>query len=191
MGIGKFLVVLMAGALAGCAGSGGLKVSSGERYDITANVNETYLLGSGDKVRVTVYGEPNLTGEFAVAADGTLSLPLVGDVPAAGKTTRLVADEFAKKLSDGFLANPNVAMEVSAYRPFFILGEVNTPGQYPYVNGMTAMNAIATAGGYTPRATRKVIFIRKFGEAAETEYDLKSTLRIMPGDTIRLGERYF
>nr|WP_211183331.1 MULTISPECIES: polysaccharide biosynthesis/export family protein [unclassified Novosphingobium] len=187
----RYLTFLALVALAGCAGASGLRVSSGERYQLAADVNETYLLGAGDKVRVTVFNEPNLSGEFAVGSDGTISLPLVGDLVAQGKTTKLVADEFAAKLADGYLLKPSVAMEVSVYRPFFILGEVEKPGQYPYANGMTALNAIATAGGYTPRAKRTVVFIRKFGEAAETEYDLTSSLRILPGDTIRLGERYF
>lgn len=191
MGLCRYLTFLALVALSGCAGPSGLRVSSGERYQLTADVNETYLLGAGDKVRVTVFNEPNLSGEFAVGSDGTISLPLVGDLVAQGKTTKLVADEFAAKLADGYLLKPSVAMEVSVYRPFFILGEVEKPGQYPYANGMTALNAIATAGGYTPRAKRTVVFIRKFGEAAETEYELTSSLRILPGDTIRLGERYF
>ncbi len=191
MGLCRYLTFLALVALAGCAGPSGLRVSSGERYQLSADVNETYLLGAGDKVRVTVFNEPNLSGEFAVGSDGTISLPLVGDLVAQGKTTKLVADEFAAKLADGYLLKPSVAMEVSVYRPFFILGEVEKPGQYPYANGMTALNAIATAGGYTPRAKRTVVFIRKFGEVAETEYDLTSSLRILPGDTIRLGERYF
>lgn len=191
MGLCRHLTFLALAVLAGCAGPSGLRVSSGERYQLTADVNDTYLLGAGDKVRVTVFNEPNLSGEFAVGSDGTISLPLVGDLVAQGKTTKLVADEFAAKLADGYLLKPSVAMEVSVYRPFFILGEVEKPGQYPYANGMTALNAIATAGGYTPRAKRTVVFIRKFGEAAETEYELTSSLRILPGDTIRLGERYF
>lgn len=191
VGLCRLLAFLAVAALAGCAGSNGLRVSSGERYALSSDLNETYLLGAGDKVRVTVFNEPNLSGDFSVGADGTVSLPLIGDIPAAGKTTQLVADEFARKLGSGYLLNPSVAMEVSAYRPFFILGEVEKPGQYPYMNNMTALNAIATAGGYTPRAKRTLVYIRKLGEAAETEYELTSALRIMPGDTIRLGERYF
>lgn len=191
MGIGRVLVILSLASLTACGGGSGLRVSTGERYEQGDGVNGTYLLGTGDKVRVTVYNEPSLSGEFAVEPNGVLSLPLIGDVPATGRTTKIVSDEFARKLSDGFLFDPKVSMEVSTYRPFFILGEVNTPGQFPYVAGMTAMSAIATAGGYTPRAKRTQIFIRKFGEQAETEYELTSSLRIMPGDTIRLGERYF
>lgn len=191
VGLYRLLAFLALAALAGCAGSSGLRVSSGERYEVSSDLNDTYLLGAGDKVRVTVFNEPNLSGEYEVGADGTLSLPLIGNVAALGKTTQVVSDEFQRKLGNGFLRNPSVAAEVSTYRPFFILGEVEKPGQYPYMNGMTAINAVATAGGYTPRAKRSVVYIRKFGESAETEYELTPGLRILPGDTIRLGERYF
>jgi polysaccharide export outer membrane protein len=191
VGLYRLLAFLAFAALAGCAGSNGLRVSSGERYEVSSDLNDTYLLGAGDKVRVTVFNEPNLSGDFEVGADGTLSLPLIGNIPALGKTTQFVSNEFAQKLSNGFLLSPSVAVEVSTYRPFFILGEVEKPGQYPYMNGMTAINAVATAGGYTPRAKRSVAYIRRFGESAEIEYELTPGLRILPGDTIRLGERYF
>ena len=190
MRLGKNFVILLALVLAACANSGPV-ISSGERYAQDSALTDTYMLGSGDKVRVTVFNEPNLTGEFSVMSDGQLSLPLVGNVLAAGRTTEAVSDDFARLLADGYLYDPRVSVEVLEYRPFFILGEVTAPGQYPYVSGMTALNAIATAEGFTPRAKRGTVYIRRKGEQAELEYELTPDLHVMPGDTIRLGERYF
>ena len=177
-------------SLTACAASGAV-IRSGERYAINDALSETYPLGAGDKVRVTVFNEPTLSGEFTVSSDGEMSLPLVGDVPVGGKTTKDVAAVFARLLADGYLRDPKVSMEVSAYRPFFILGEVARPGQYPYVAGMTAFSAVATASGFTPRAKKSRVFIRHRGEEAELEYELTPFLRVLPGDTIRVAERYF
>lgn len=190
MGFSRSYVILAAMSLAACASSGTV-INSGERYAVDAQLSETYPLGAGDKVRVTVFNEPTLSGEFFVSGDGEMSLPLVGDVPAGNKTTKDVAAQFARLLADGYLRDPRVAMEVITYRPFFILGEVTTPGQYPYVSGMTALSAVATASGFTPRAKKSRIYIRRRGEEGELEYELTPNLRIMPGDTIRVGERYF
>lgn len=150
-----------------------------------------YRLGIDDRVRVIVFDETTLSGEFQVGADGNLSFPLVGAVPAVGKTTDEVAQAYQAKLADGYLVNPRVSTEVVAYRPFFILGEVKTPGKYPYAVGLTAMNAIATAAGFTPRGDKKLVFIRKSGEAMEKPYRLTPDLMVLPGDTIRVGERFF
>lgn len=187
----QFLAGCMALALAACANSSGQLISTGERYREAADLSEVYLLGPGDKVRVTVFNEPSLSGEFSVDAEGRLAVPLVGDLPANDRTTRMIADDYARRLADGYLYSPRVSMEVITYRPFFILGEVATPGQYPYAAGMTVLNAIATAEGFTPRAKRSTVFIRRAGEKGELEYALTPTLRVMPGDTIRLAERYF
>lgn len=190
MGFSKVYVIMAAMSLASCASSGTV-VSTGERYSVDEQLSETYLLGAGDKVRVTVFNEPTLSGEFFVSGDGAVSLPLVGDVPASNKTTKDVSAEFARLLADGYLRDPRVSMEVITYRPFFILGEVATAGQYPYVTGMTVLNAVATAGGFSPRAKKSRVFIRRRGEEGELEYELTPNLRVMPGDTIRVGERYF
>jgi len=192
VGLKRSYVILaaMSLALSACASSGAV-ISSGERYAVNDQLDESYTLGAGDKVRVTVFNEPTLSGEFFVSGDGALSLPLVGDVPAGNKTTKDVAAEFARLLADGYLRDPKVSMEVITYRPFFILGEVTTPGQYPYVSGMTAFSAVATASGFTPRAKKNRVYIRRHGEEAELEYELTPNLRVLPGDTIRIGERYF
>lgn len=191
VGLRHFLIVAAAASLAACANSGGPLVSTGDRYAWNQDQLETYVLGAGDKLRLTVFNEPTLSGEYSVSSEGLLSFPLVGDVPAQDRSVRAVADDFARRLSDGYLRDPKVSAEVVTYRPYFVLGEVVEPGQFPYVAGMTVMNAIATAKSFTPRARRKSVFIRARGEKAEMEYQLSPELRVMPGDTIRLAERYF
>lgn len=176
--------------LAGCAEKGPGPISSaGSRY--TSESLSSYRLGVGDRIKVTVYNEPTLSGDFGVSADGTVSLPLIGSVPASGKQIEDVIAEAQTRYADGFLRAPRLSGEVSVFRPFFILGEVGTPGSYPYVVGLTAMNAIAMAKGFTPRSNRSIILIRRQGESADVNYRLTPELQIYPGDTIRVGERYF
>lgn len=166
-------------------------LSSGDRY-ITAAAGVTdYRLGIGDKIKVTVYNEPSLTGEFWVNPDGSISLPLIGTIHAVGKPVAQVATEARVRLADGYLRDPKVAAEVIVFRPFYILGEVSAPGQYPYANGLTALNAVAIAKGFTPRAAQDVIRIRGQGERAEVNYRLTPELIVLPGDTIHVGERFF
>ncbi len=108
----------------------------------------SYVLGTGDKLRITVFGEPDLSGEFEVGASGAVSLPLIGDVSTVESDLRQLERKIIAKLKDGYLKKPQVTVEVLQYRPFFILGNVKKPGSFPYVNGMTVLNAIALAGGY-------------------------------------------
>lgn len=183
--------VIAASALAACSKSGPPPISAGDRYNVGQNFAEVYQLGAGDKVRLTIYNEPQLSGEFSVSADGRVSLPLIGNVPVAGKTIDQASLAIRALFADGYLREPQVSMQVETYRPFFILGEVRSPGQYPYMAGLTALNAIATAEGFTPRASKKTVLIRRFGEQYEQSYVLTPDLRIWPGDTIRLAERFF
>jgi polysaccharide export outer membrane protein len=178
-------------ALTACAGAAGPVVSSGDRYTATNDEIEDYRLGVGDKVRLTVFNEETLSGEFAVSANGTLSLPLIGDVTATGKGVEDITKLVEARLADGYVRDPKVNIEITTYRPFFILGEVRQPGQYPYAAGMTVTNAIALAQGYTPRAVQGSVFIRSAGGATEKGYRLTPDLRVRPGDTIRINERYF
>lgn len=178
-------------ALSGCEKGGPAPISTGERYLASTSSDAGYLLGADDKIRVTVFGEPQLSGEYPVDGNGTVSLPLIGNVTVVGKTTGQTSHDIEAMLSTGYLRHPRVSVEIATYRPFFILGEVKSPGQYPYTNGLTVTNAIATAQGYTPRARRKYVLIRRFGEEVEQEYVLTPDLRVHPGDTIRLSERYF
>lgn len=150
-----------------------------------------YQLGSGDKVRVTVFGEPSLSGEFYVTGSGKLSMPLVGEVKAEGLSVRQFQDSVEAALRDGYLKEPRVSVEVLNFRPFYILGEVTKPGTYPYTSGLTVQNAVATAGGYTYRADKGKVYIKHDGEEKETKVELTPSTKVGPGDTVRIGERFF
>ena len=154
-------------------------------------VGADYILGSADKIRITVFGEPSLTGEYFVSSSGKVSLPLAGEVQAAGLTLRDFHDHVVKALQDGYLKDPKVSLEVLTFRPFYILGEVSKPGQYPYTSGLTVFNAVATAGGFTYRANTRKVLIKRASESAEREVPLSADTTIAPGDTIRIPERFF
>jgi polysaccharide export outer membrane protein len=156
----------------------------------TAAPAQGYRLGTGDKIRVTVYGETDLSGEFVVDGSGYVRLPLIGQVMAAGRDIHEFEGDVAAKLSEGYLRSPRVSAEVVNYRPFFILGEVNKPGEYPYVNGMNVVTAVALAGGYTYRADEDDVYIRRGGRAEE-EFPADERTAVMPGDIIRVTERFF
>lgn len=150
-----------------------------------------YELGAQDELRVNVFGEPELSGTFVIASNGTLSLPLIGDINAGGMTVSQFQAEMEKRLRNGYLLDPKVSAEVLSYRPFFILGEVKTPGQYPYANGLTVTNAIATAGGFTYRGNSREVIIKSAEDAGERRVRLTPDLVVKPGDTIRVLERIF
>ena len=154
-------------------------------------VGSEYRLGPGDKIRLIVFGEESLSGQFVVSGNGKVSLPLVGDVSAASLTVGEFQEEVVAALRQGYLKEPRVSAEVLTYRPFYILGEVNKPGEYPYSSGLTVLNAVATAGGFTYRAQTKRVYIRRHSETEEKPYDLGSETPVSPGDTIRIGERFF
>jgi polysaccharide export outer membrane protein len=150
-----------------------------------------YRLGSGDQVQITTFGEPTLSGAFPVSGTGMVSIPLVGEVRAGGLTTVEFAQAVEAALRDGFLKDPKVSVDVTNYRPFYILGEVTKPGEYPYTNGLTVLNAVATANGFTYRADTHHVFIKRANENAEHEVDLNTLTTVEPGDTIRIKERFF
>jgi polysaccharide export outer membrane protein len=152
-----------------------------------------FTLGPGDKIRVTVFGEQAVNGEYTVGPDGAVSFPLIGAVDARGRTVAELREALTRKLAAGYILDPRVSIDVLNFRPFYILGEVNRPGQYPYADGLSVAQAVATAGGYTYRARTNRVFIRRADEAVEAEMSLKGGRQIwvMPGDTIRVGERYF
>jgi polysaccharide export outer membrane protein len=152
-----------------------------------------FTLGPGDKIRVTVFGEQAVNGEYMVGPDGAISFPLIGAVNARGRTVGDLRDAITAKLAAGYILDPKVSIDVLNFRPFYILGEVNRPGQYPYADGLSVAQAVATAGGYTYRARTTKIFIRRAEQAVEEEVSLKGGRQVwvMPGDTVRVGERYF
>jgi protein involved in polysaccharide export with SLBB domain len=155
-------------------------------------VDQGYRLGAGDKVRIIVFGEDSLTGEYLVpGGTGKIAFPLVGDVAAGGKTVSELQAELEDALRDGFLKQPRVSIEVLEYRPFFILGEVMKPGEYPYTNGLTVLNAVATANGFTYRADTRKVYIRRANSTQEQQFQLTTSTPVEPGDTIRIGERFF
>ena len=148
-----------------------------------------YILGSGDKVRVAVFGEEDLSGEFELDSEGVFSMPLIGAVQAKAQTPRQLERTIAKMLLNGYLKQPRVSVEVMNYRPFYIMGEVNAPGSYPYRSGMTILNAAALAGGFTYRADEDDIEVIRGGKG-NAKVMTPETI-VMPGDVIRVGERYF
>jgi protein involved in polysaccharide export with SLBB domain len=150
-----------------------------------------YLLGPGDKLKMVTYGEDALSGEFLVSDGGEVAVPLVGNVRAAGLSIDGFQEHVRAALADGYLKDPRVAIEVEDYRPFYILGEVNKPGNYPFVAGLTVLNAVATASGFTYRANTHRVFIKGDTEAKEHAVTITAATRVQPGDTIRVGERYF
>ncbi|WP_112383671.1 polysaccharide biosynthesis/export family protein [Sphingomonas carotinifaciens] len=165
------------------------RAEAGQATPVSAG--NDYTLGVADKVRVIIFDEPSLSGEFFVNANGRLSLPLIGDVDAAGVNTTSLAATIQEKLADGYLRQPRVSIDVLTFRPYYILGEVNKPGEYPYSSGLTVLNAVATAEGFTYRASKKSVVIKHAGESTEEKVDLSPDLRVRPGDTIRIRERLF
>jgi polysaccharide export outer membrane protein len=157
----------------------------------SAGADAGYVLGPGDKIRVTVFGHEDLSGEFEVDAQGNVSLPLIQAVPAGGKTPPQLEKLIAERLEPDYLRNPRVSVEVLNYRPFYIYGEVMKPGGYPYVNGMTVHNAIALAGGFTYRARTSTVRLRRNAEGVKSETDVPLDTAIFPGDVIEVRERYF
>jgi polysaccharide export outer membrane protein len=151
-----------------------------------------YTLDSGDKLRVSVFGQDGISGAYMVDAGGNLNLPLIGGVPARGFTTRELAGMIAERLRQGYVREPHVTVSIETYRPFFILGEVTTPGQYPYVPNMTVENAVAIGGGFSPRAKKTVVELTRVavtGQRFTGEVPLNYPLQ--PGDTIVVKERWF
>jgi polysaccharide export outer membrane protein len=150
-----------------------------------------YVLGNGDKLRLTVFEEADLSGEYTIDGSGYLRLPLVGQVHAAGFTSPQLEGAIANALSQGYLKSPRVSVQVTTYRPFYIIGAVAKPGEYPYVNHMTALNAIALAGGYMPSAVESVIYVRREGSNTEERLPVDRTTMIHPGDVVRVNTTFF
>ena len=178
--------LLAVGLLAGCAGV------SGSPACVAAAVDEDavpgYRLGAQDRIRMTVYRQPELSGEFFLDGEGFVALPLVGEIDAGGMTTRALEDEIERRLeADGFLVTPQVGVQLLTYRPFYVLGEIARPGSYEYRDGMTVINAVALAGGYSYRADTDEVII----ERGPCQMPTMADTLVQPGDIIKVPERFF
>nr|WP_233285528.1 polysaccharide biosynthesis/export family protein [Bradyrhizobium acaciae] len=156
-----------------------------------AGYDNSYHLGPGDKLRVVVYGQEGLTNSYAIDAAGAITMPLIGSVPARGRTPAGLAGEISARLRNGFIREPSVAVEIESYRPFFILGEVQAPGQYPYVPNMTVESAVAIAGGFSPRARRDSVTLTHTDASGAGRFVVPLGTPMSPGDTVFVGERWF
>jgi polysaccharide biosynthesis/export protein len=158
---------------------------------IPVRYEAAYHLDAGDRLRVVVYGQEGLTNTYAIDAGGSITMPLIGSVPARGRTTAGLAAAISAKLRAGFIRDPSVAVEIEAYRPFFILGEVAAPGQYPYVPNMTVESAVAIAGGFSPRARRDSVTVTHTDASGTARFVVPPGSPISPGDTVLVSERWF
>jgi polysaccharide export outer membrane protein len=178
-------LALIALALSACAGGGSLPKLPSE------SSSGTYTLDSGDRLQVTVFGEERLTGTFLVADSGEISMPLIGAVRARGLTVAALESSIATALKEGgIVLTPSVSVQLDQFRPFFVLGEVQRPGQYPYVEGMTVLTAVAIAGGFTFRANEKSMSVTRTTQGKSVEYRAARDSRVRPGDVIYVRERY-
>jgi polysaccharide export outer membrane protein len=179
------IALLAASMMAACAGP---------HYQadwLRAQFNAPYQLASGDRLRVIVFGQDNLSNSFSVDGAGNVSMPLIGLVKAQGLTTEDLERAVEARLRNGFLREPKVSIEVEAFRPFFVLGEVTTAGQYPFINGMTVQNAVAVAGGYTPRGFQGDVDITRIVNGRTATFAAPLNFPVRPGDTVSVRERFF
>jgi polysaccharide export outer membrane protein len=177
---------LLALTLAACQNTG----ANAPLETTTAELGE-YKLGSGDEVHVNVFGQEQLSGNFRVDGAGYIAMPLVGEVQAQDHTARQLEMAIADKLNQGYVRDPRVSAEVVTFRPFYIIGEVNKPGQYSYVNGMTATTAVAMAGGYTYRGRQDYVLVTRGADPDKIERRAPINTRVLPDDVLRIPERFF
>ncbi len=165
--------------------------SAQDSAEIKTDQQVQYKLGSGDKVRLTVFGHEDLSGQFEIDGGGNLSIPLVGAVSVGGRTLPQAEFTIIGALKPDYLKNPRVNLEVLNYRPFYIIGEVNSPGSYAYVNGITILNAVAIAAGFTYRARENKMTVIRGTDSSRQERPATPQTVVLPGDVIKVPERYF
>lgn len=158
---------------------------------LATDPNQPYTLAGGDRLRVIVFGQDSLSNSYAVDGAGRISMPLIGTIHAQGQTTHGLARAIEEKLRGGFLREPRVSVEVEQFRPFFVLGEVNASGQFPFVNDMTVQTAVAIAGGFSPRANRGYAELTRAMPDGLVTVAVPITTPVRPGDTIVIKERFF
>jgi polysaccharide biosynthesis/export protein len=178
------LVILASAALLGCA-------HAPSPVALPFNAEEPYRLDAGDRLRIVVFGQDGLTSTYAVDTAGKINMSLIGAVSARGLTTAQLQRAISARLRQGYIRDPKVAVEIDLYRPFFVLGEVLTPGQFPFVPDMTAENAVAIAGGYTPRAYRYQVEIHRQIDGVLAHAAVPPDSPVRPGDIVVVAERWF
>jgi len=194
----RFLLLSLMTALAGCNvaetsqnGSGKIALASYAGSSPHRGPDLPYILGPGDRVRLKVYDDQNLNGEYEVNSAGFVSIPLVGQVKASGTTTNQLEKTLTARMKGSIAQNPKINVEIAAYAPFYIYGEVKKAGVYPFQPGLTVADAIATAGGLTYRADESTIYLQHAGAGSQEAVRLDIPMRIAPGDNIRVSERMF
>ena len=150
-----------------------------------------YRLASGDRLRIIVFGQDNLSNIYAVDGSGRISMPLIDTVEAQGRTTQQLASAIEARLRGGYVREPKVSVEVETYRPFFVLGEVTASGQFPYVSGMTVQTAVAIAGGFSPRGQRNYAEITRQVDGQLVTATVPIPYPVQPGDTSVIKDRWF
>jgi polysaccharide export outer membrane protein len=160
-------------------------------YASVSPYQQPYTLDSGDKLRIVVFGQDGISNAYVVDAGGNVNLPLIGTVPARGTTTEQLSQRIAERLKQGYVREPHVTVEIETYRPFFILGEVTNPGQYPYVADMTVEKAVAIAGGFAPRASKGNVELSRNAPGQQFKGQVPLTYPLRPGDTVVVKERWF
>jgi polysaccharide biosynthesis/export protein len=181
-------LLLAAALVSGCAHH---RPHGAQAEALAHSYGQPYTLATGDRLRIIVFGQDNLSNSYAVDSTGHIAMPLIGSVAANGQSTKGLERAIEGRLRNGFLREPRVSVEVEQHRPFFILGEVTQSGQYPFVNGMTVQTAVAIAGGFAPRANRWTVDITRVidGQPVTGAVPIETPLR--PGDTITIRERFF
>jgi protein involved in polysaccharide export with SLBB domain len=181
--------------LCGCNSDGStssvLVSEAAARAQATMRAPSGYAFRANDRIRVKVFNEPEITGEYQIDASGFVSVPLAGRVRAAGNTAAQLERALMAKLTDGIINNPKVSVEIVTYSPFYIHGEVKRAGEFPYRPGVTVMDAVAAAGGLTYRADEAKVYVRRAGSPVEEIYPMHAPVPIYPGDNVRVPERFF
>lgn len=183
-------VLVAVSLLSGC--SSGPSFPSEDAPTAISNPADAYLLEPGNRVRLIVFGETNLSGDFTVDPVGNVALPLIGNVPASGVTAKVLAKRIEDLLKkDSYMQDPRVAVEVQTFRPFYVLGEVRAAGEFPYTTGMTVLSAVAKAGGYDYRAREGEVVLVRMIDGQQKEYKATERTPILPGDIVRVLQRRF
>lgn len=180
------MAMMTSAFLSSCAAPGSYRAEL-----LAATADAPYTLAAGDRLRVIVFGQDSLSNSYSVDGAGRIAMPLIGSVPVQGRTVPEVEREIAARLRNGFIREPRVSVEVEAFRPFFVLGEVTTAGQYPFVEGMTARTAVAIAGGFGPRGYQGAVDITRVIDGYPVTGRVPLDTPVRPGDTVTVKERIF